>query len=81
MADAITGGASAPLVRLRGIRGNQVSVIWTDFGERWVTVTLHWLDGDEPVAVALDPRDAKALGVALLDQAAQAVARNAGEMN
>lgn len=83
MADANRGAPSgAPLARLRGIKRNQVSVIQTDFGARWIAIEFDWYDDDmERCVVALDPRDAQTLGAALLDQAAQALARSSAERN
>lgn len=79
MSDA-TGGASAPLARLRGVHGWENAVVQGD-GQRWVTLVLNLIDADEPFAIALDPRDARMLGLSLLDKSVQANARNAGERN
>jgi hypothetical protein len=80
MAADTAGGASAPLARLRGIKGWGTGVIQAD-GQRWVTFTLDWIDGDESVAVTFDPQDAQAIARTLFHAAKQAEARDAGDRN
>jgi hypothetical protein len=74
------GGASAPLVRLRGVGGWDTSAILAD-GRRWVAVTLRWLDESEPTAVVLSPEDAEVFGRALARTAHEAGMRDLGDMN
>ena len=81
MAADNVSGASAPLTRLQGLKGWQVGVIQSD-GQRWVTVTLQWLDENmEPVAVTFDPRDAETVAKSLFHLARTAQLRDTGDSN
>jgi hypothetical protein len=73
-------GAPAPLARLRGISGWQTGVIQSD-GQRWVTFTLEWLDGAEPIAVTFDPRDAELIGRTLVRYAETAAMADMADRN
>jgi hypothetical protein len=81
MAAGKAGGASAPLARLRGIKGWGTGVIQAD-AKRWVTLTLAWLDEElEQVAVTFDPIDAESIGKTLIHAARQATTRDIGDSN
>jgi hypothetical protein len=81
MDNANTGAPSgAPLARLRGIRGWQSGVIQAD-GQRWVTISIDWLDDGEQTAITLDPVDAETLGRGLLHFARTAALRDQGDRN
>lgn len=72
--------ADTKLARLRGIKQYDVAAIQAD-GRRWITISLHWIDGSEPTAVTLDPEDAVALGDALFRTAIDASASDAADQN